>query len=98
VALGARRRGARRPARRRDLAAITQSVDQGRAALIDTREQDERKPEHVREAIVLPLSAVNVRLSAAKLAKLPTDTLPDACSVVGKRTLSAGNAFEQHGC
>lgn len=82
---------------RESLAVIKQQVDQGKAVLVDVREQREWDAGHIQGAIFLPLSAVNDGLTTAELAQLPKDKVLYTHCVVGKRALTAGNAFEQHG-
>ena len=79
------------------LAEIKQKLDDKLAVLVDVREKNEWDEGHVEGAILLPLSAVKDGLSQDELKRLPKDKTLYVHCVVGKRALTAGNAFEQHG-
>lgn len=79
------------------LAEIKKKIGDEKAVLVDVREKKEWDAGHVEGAIFLPLSAVEDGLSKAELKKLPKDKVLYVHCVVGKRALTAGNAFEKQG-
>ena len=79
------------------LAEIKKKIDDEKAVLVDVREKKEWDAGHVRGAIFLPLSAVEDGLSKGEFKKPPKDKTLYVHCVVGKRALTAGNAFEKHG-
>jgi len=79
------------------LLTIKESVEKGKAVLVDVRENKEWDEGHIDGAVFLPLSAIQDGLSNDELAKLPKDKILYVHCVVGKRALTAGNAIEKAG-
>lgn len=79
------------------LSKVKENVEAEKGVLVDVREKKEWDAGHVEGAVFLPLSAVEDGLSKEELKKLPKDKVLYVHCVVGKRAVTAGNAFEKHG-
>ncbi|HUQ68249.1 MAG TPA: rhodanese-like domain-containing protein [Planctomycetaceae bacterium] len=79
------------------LPTVKENVEKGKAVLVDVREKKEWDEGHIAGAVFLPLSAIQDGLSKDELARLPKDKILYVHCVVGKRALTAGNAFEKAG-
>ena len=79
------------------LSKVKESVQKGRAVLVDVRAKREWDDGHIEGAIFLPVTDVQDGLSEEELKKLPKDKILYVHCVVGKRALTAANVFEKHG-
>lgn len=79
------------------LSKVKENVDNEKAVLVDVREKKEWEDGHIDGAIFLPLSDVQDGLSVQELKKLPKDKILYVHCVIGKRAVTAGNAFERYG-
>jgi phage shock protein E len=74
---------------------IKKAVDDGKAVIVDVREEGEFDEAHVKGAIFLPLSAVNRLKNAPD--NLPKDKVLYVHCAVGARALKAANIFKGFG-
>ena len=77
------------------LATVKKNVEEGKAVLVDVREEKEWDAGHVEGAVFLPLS--ELQRNAQVGSKLPKDKIIYTHCVVGKRCVTAGNILEKMG-
>jgi phage shock protein E len=77
---------------------VKQQVDAGKAVIVDVREQNEWNAGHLKGAIFLPQSRLNVETEVAGLLKqLPKDKIIYTHCAAGRRALACGQILKQHG-
>ena len=80
------------------LAQVKKAIGEKQAVLVDVREKREWDSGHVAGAVLLPLSELQAKGAAERLAaKLPKDKVIYTHCVVGKRAVTAGTILEQQG-
>lgn len=77
---------------------VKMNLESRKAVLLDVREKDEWNDGHLKDAIHLPLSAINKGISAEKLAKITgKDSIIYLHCAAGARSLEAANRLAKTG-
>ena len=80
------------------LAVVRKNVERERAVLVDVREKAEWDKGHIKDSVLLPLSALKKGLDKKKLEeKLPEKKVLYTFCVVGKRAVTAGGILKELG-
>lgn len=80
------------------LAAVRKNVAAKKAVLVDVREKSEWDKGHLKDSVLLPLSALRKGIDEEQLKKkLPDDKIVYTFCVVGKRAVTAGKILKELG-